>query len=183
MTRNTNSNYIKPMLRDISQIVMVLLCLFAARTLQSANSRHFTCFDGVINSAFCFDFSQIIFMPFTLSFVMRLITSFCFNIFWLIFFLISLAISLTVFSLTKLSLISFSAIFAATLKSIFRSLICIKFRDWFDLLASTAFFRYDFVRHNQFLNSWLCLEPVTRYALVVGSFNSNYYPKKRKEKL
>ena len=86
--------------------------------------------------------------------------------------------SLTFFALAKLFLVSLVScalivcsltILTTCLKSISRRTVFVIFRGRFYFFAMTASFCYDCLRHGFFLIKKLCLEPVARYTLAVGS--------------
>lgn len=65
---------------------------------------------------------------------------------------------------------SLMAVFALIYKSILHFGMFIKFQSWFNILASTASFRFNWFRHGRLLLiSDYCLEPVASYTLAVGS--------------
>ncbi len=174
MTHSTNNNDIKKMLRSIAGM-MVMFGLFATRAFKTIGTRQFTSGNSMINGVACFPASW----KTSLIIFYSMIDS-CFAYFAL---LISLFGRFALFTLVMFSDIFSATYFTMILITTFPFGCFVKLRKQFYFLTFATFFGYGLFSHNQLLYSWLRLEPVARYALAVGSFNSNYYSQKRKGKI
>lgn len=165
MTRNTDSNYIKPV---FIVGMVVFFCLFSTSALKSVGAYHFAVFYSVSYFAAGFVFYYIyLFMQFSIKFgcVFAFITL-------VIFFVSEKMRLLTFFSLRVFFCSNTLAYPAKILMAILCRSIFIEIRKGLNCFAITTFLGYDWFRHNRFLNKRLCLEPVARYTLAVGS---SYY--------
>lgn len=170
MARNTNRNYIKPMFRGVAFVMMVLRSLFATSTLQRINFRQFPFFNSFLNNLTSFTLLRMLQVislhnlgtgyPAFFSLFMAFLSCFAF---------FTLAITFVpCFSFFGLA-ITVLTYFAIRRTTIFLGAILVKFRQGFDFFAFGTSFGYDLLRHNQLLNSWLCLEPYARSVRVSGS--------------
>ena len=170
MTHFTNRNNIKPVFWLIAVPVMVLLCrLRAVMTKQSIRAGQFASRNSVVCSSSSLSFFRI----FNVIFLLSLPAFFTFLI-------TSRFFSMHVFALFCLSVFFHFcqlASFTTTKMAIFMAIVFVKIRKQFDLLATSASFRYSCLGHSRFsLNSErLCLEPNTRPILVSGSLCYNSF--------
>ncbi len=165
----TNGNNIKPILRGISFVMMILLCLLTASAFQSISSNQFARCNSVSNSITCFRaFWKTIIMFFGIFranffalFAFAIIFNNNLTLFCAIVFCGGYSLTLfACFCLISLLVIFRLAYFACTLMPVFYCLVFMKFRERFNLFAFKTSFCYDLLRHNQFLTNWLCLEPL-----------------------
>lgn len=148
MTRNTYRNNIKPILRGIAFMMMVLFCLFGTvMARQSIRSGQFAISNSVAYSISSFSPTGMCFIYFSSA----SFTFFCFSKF-----------------LAKM----ISTRFAVMLITIPTCISFEKLRNRFGFLAMKTSFRYDCLKHNRFSNKRLCLEPVAAQT-AVGSFYIN----------
>ena len=160
MTRNTQRYNIKR-LRIVW--MMILLCLFTARTVKSFNRMQFTELNSLLNGIVGFKsvgvFSSLFgsFLPMSSFTLFGLIVS----------FLVSFA--LVAFS------VSFVASFALGLQAVFCRTVLTKFRNRFNFLAIVASFCFNSFRHGFLQHRKLCLRAGCRLRPAVGLF---YYNRK-----
>ena len=141
------------MLRGITFVVMIFLCLLTTSALEGTGSGQFTSTYSIVHS-------------------MRSLS----------FFWVFLAIPLIVVLLVQLACLGLKiffrlgviANFAITFKAVFARNILIKFRNWLDLFAVKTLFCYDFSRHLLLLVRSKCSGLTMRPILVASSsyFNS-----------
>lgn len=157
MTFTTKRNYIEPVFRCIAGM-MILFCLFAARTLQSIGVRQFAHSYSIIHRILSFCFFGVSFP------VILLAISICGFAF--IGFLIFLSSCFELLGLSiKLPLMIFTN-FATTSMSIWSGTILGKFRKCFNFFAIGTGFCLNWFRHLLFLNKSLCLEPTMAHTTV-----------------
>ena len=175
MTRATNRNYIEPMFWFIAFMVMIVLCLLTTRTHQRHRPWHSLGFYSIINNAFglCLYlvFLSILFLGIFIFICLAI--PFCGQTtspFPLFCFIVFFARLLAFFSLVIFVLLDFSTQLTIRKKPAFRFFIPRKFQNRFSFFAFGTLFCYDLFRHNCFSNKQLCLEPVARHNLAVGSF-------------
>ena len=198
MTLLTNRNNIKPMLRFITEMMMIFMCrLFAKDAQQRIGRRQLALSDGIFNEttgfysirmtqSICFDsfftfFALCVAFLCSLSFFglhmssyflpVKFSTFFGLQIGFLVGFLISFIFWSFVIFFNSL----ICAYFAICSKSIWSSTVLIELRS--DLFANSASFGYDCLRHNRLLDRRLCLEPNAGPIPVSGSL---YYTLPRK---
>ncbi len=145
MTRNTDSNNIKPMFFGIAFIVMVMFCLIATQACQSFGTRQFLKPNSFIQSL---TGGNSLGVPKFITERIPKVSNFAF--FGLLiaflagFTLITLSVSLmgsfVFLCLAILLLTEAVAIFAPVPITIIRAIIFVKFRDGFNLIASRACF-------------------------------------------
>ena len=168
MTLTTDSNYIKTMFFGITGM-MILFCLFAARTLQFIWPDQFTNFDSIINRVYCLVFIWVI------SFVF--LTGFSLGYFAFCALGISSVCGHAVDCFFVFCFTNVRAYFAIIIESVFAGFVFLKLRNIFDFFALRTLFCYDCLRHGLFPCKRLLLEPMAGYTPVVGSF---YYKSQRK---
>lgn len=165
MTFSTYRYNIKPVLKGIAFVVVILLCwMFATVALESIGARQIADLNSIIygksgfysfwmigSVMFICCFALICFMIFLNCFAKHNFTPFCFGIFF-----------------TFLRMARFAHIFI----SILVAWGFVKFIDLFSLFANSANFRYDYLRHYFLLDRKFCLESIAGYAPAVGS---SYY--------
>lgn len=179
MTIFTNRDYVKPMLRCITGMMVFFCLLWAIMALQSIGARHFASSNGVVHGissfqlfwmmgikAFFADFS-IIFTLF--SFPVTNLASPVSNFAFLCLPILP-TVHFTVFCLSVFFPIVQKTDFTMRFVSILFSAIFVKFGQWLGFLAFRTSFCYDLLRHDFLLTRKLCLEPNTRPVLVSGSF-------------
>ena len=135
MANSTNRMNIEPILRSVTEIMVVLCCLIVAKyTFILFCWRKPTTIYGIINSVFGFSalwIASTVFFIFQIKTMLSLfaitIFSSCFLSFWF-----AIIISLTIFT--------------AISKPIFISATFMKFRNWFNLLTVRTLFSWNF-RH------------------------------------
>ena len=179
MTRNTNSNNIKPMFLGIAFVMMVLLCLITTGAFENCDTWNFACFNSIVYGTICFHafwitliLSKIFSLAFSFTlFALHIALASYFAFFSFVITLINGSVNFFAFFAL---LIAFHAILAMITITIFLSAIFMKFRNWFDLFASRTSFCYDCVIHRLFLNKRLCLGHLQANP-VFGSF---YYKRK-----
>lgn len=190
MTFDTYRNNVKPMLSSISFVMMVFLgLLWAVMTLEGICLRYFSCLHGI---AYCImsliPIRMIVAIPFLCVFMLN-----CFSIFRLtlpVFF--GLPVSLVgpfmpclafwtvgISFFNNLAVGRFSIRFMAYLAiagmTIFFRSILVKFRQRLVFFAMGTWFWYSWFSHNQFLNNWLCFEPLQTQYLCGSAYNIGNY--------
>lgn len=201
MTFNTNSNYIKPMLRGITFVMVILRGLFTTGTLQRSNWRQPTYINSYANGHPCFVSARMpLLVPpsVSLAFFAIIVSpsgnlTFCSLVISLLcsLTLFSVVVSrlacfaffaFAVFSVNSLTLFSLVIFFTASLATIIKSIcfgfIAKKLRDRLNFFTSGTPFGYDLLRHDFLLIRKLRLEPNTGPIPVSGSF---YYNRERKQ--
>lgn len=193
MTRYAHWNNIKPIFIGIAFVVMVLLCCFTTRTPKIGGwfyfSRHYaigygvpgTMFNGVFKILlFSSEFTFLVLSVFScvncafLGFIKSLSTipSHFLSLLGVeVFFASQFMRQFAFYSLRISFSVGVGAFFTIVVMPIFIKFVFIEFRKWFDLFATSALFCYDCFRHGFFLIKKLCLEPVVRHNLTVGSFH------------
>ena len=172
MTFNTNRNNIKPILRGITFVVMVMFCLFwALRAFQSIRAKQIASSNSVINSIYGFDFFRISTFSASISnFILFAIIIVVFSTYSFFCFLVTLLCSpMLFFTFLALSVLLTTSP-AKDLVSIFLSTVFIELRQRFYLVALRTSFGYDLLRHNCFSIKQLCSGPVLGYIPTSGSF-------------
>ncbi len=184
MTDTTNRNYVKPVFRLVT-VMVVMLGLFATRAFESFNCRYFTRPCGNSDSVFGFKSFREFFRPVFSITSSRLFAFlafsihprpcfafFCSGIRQLVIFVFVCFVILfnTVFAMFGLSVLSNTTL-TPGLSTTSYSTISAKLGDGFNLLALRTLFYYDFIRHG-FLQTENCVRAVTRPFLVHGS---SYY--------
>ena len=149
------------MFRFISVGMVVFVCLFTARTLQRIRSGQSTILNCLIYYTISFSSLWITYM---IQFSTTPFVYFSFFTF-VIFRRYSIGNRFTTFSLPIFAHAFIIANFANIVITIFSSVVFVKVRQWFDLLAFRAFSGYDWLRHGFLLIRKLCLEPVAGYTL------------------
>lgn len=139
--------------------MMIYLCLIGAIvTFIKSGWFYSFIFNSVCDCSISRNTMQMIFYPFSLYFfvfIALMIQFFEFFVFGL-FLIFSYSLIYTFFTLIRM---------------IIRGTVgFVKFLQWLILFASGTLFGYDFIRHSFLHDRKLCLEPVTGYASVVGSF-------------
>jgi len=180
MTFFTNRNYIKPMLRGITFVMMILRRLMTAGALQRACLRQFASYNGNHHSAASFySFRVILLIAFPANFalfaLLIMLTGTLTSLFTFVGFVIIFSRCFAMFCLKILFRVLRFAQFAPISVSIFVAFVLAKFRQWLDLFAFRAAFCFNYLSHNQLLYSWLRLEPaLAGHVPAVGSL---YYSK------
>lgn len=165
MTLSTNRHNIKPVLRFIAFVMMILLGgLWAIMTEQKFRRNQFAILNGVIYSFNSFNFIWIESIKTFLGFFVFC----CFLI-----FCNTIALNNSAF----FCLFIFPSIFQITnFASIFISILVtcgfVKFVDWFSLFANATGFRYDYLNHNLSPIKVAVRADCSSQATVVGS---SYY--------
>lgn len=202
MTNTTDRHNIKPMLRFIAMMMVMVSLIVTEATRLCVYARHITFFNGV--RYLCFGFTSfwmiisVVFLdgsPFCAFsiFTVELAVFFRSSIFpyilltfWslaiylfssLVFITIMVAFSCqySFFGFTILLLVDFTTTPALTLKPIFATIRFIKLRNMLNLLASATLFCYDGFRHGFFLVKKLCLEPFVGHSPAYGLFYFNTF--------
>lgn len=158
MTRNTNSDNIKSMFWCIAGM-MIVFCLFTTRALQSIDWRNFAISDGVVYSIFGFMLCWMANAIFLYVAFLVCFATFC------------LAMFLTIFQTANLAIV---------LVAVICTTVFVKFRKWFDLLASRTIFCYNRFSHFCFSSKRDWLEPVAAHTAVGSSY---YTTNRNKDKL
>lgn len=193
MTIYTNRNDIKIMFRRITKMMMVMCCLFAATiTFKYFGRRNFSFPNSVLYafsgfnflwvfvsisfySFFAFFTSQIFSNCFFAFFTLLKMFSVCFSLFALeiLFGFNAILFCLLVsFYAGDIAFFTFRTI--AKVYSGFSFVVFVKFREWFDFVATRTSFCYNLARHCFLHNRKLCLEPKTDTMSVLGSFYYRY---------
>ncbi len=194
MTFFTNRHNIKLVFRGITWMMIFLSWFWAIMTKQCVRSRQLTTPNSPIKNGLCFAAFRMFktplfligpalfaFSKFSLGFQICLSSFFSFPIFLdslefccSTFVALSIAflggltffgfqISHSVYSLTSLASIS-KPVFTESVFGEIRNRL-----NWLNPLAMRTSFRYDCLRHNQFLTNWLCLGRLQAIP-VFGSF-------------
>jgi hypothetical protein len=163
----------------VAEMVMVIVGLISAFAKKVFCWWDYSVSNCVADQASCFAFFKILF---SIHFIaIKTFTSMSFVIFLSVNTAISNTMSLYknmirflgyLFAIICLGiLVDFflDAIFAPTRQIIRSASVFVKFRERFDFIALGTDFRYYLLSHNQLLNSWLRLEPVSGYIPVSGS--------------
>ena len=161
MTLYTNRNNIKPMLRFISVVMVVFICLFTTGTLQRIRSWQSTIDNCLLYHTISF---SSLWITYIIQFIATLFVYFSFFTF-VIFRRYSIGNRFTMFSLPIFAHAFIIANFTNIVITIFSSVVFVKVRQRFDLLAFRAFSGYVWVRHGFLLIRKSCLEPVAGYTL------------------
>lgn len=164
MTFKTNRNYIKEMFGFITEPMMIFLCLFTTRAFQRIWAWQLATSNSMIYSFYRFvvfgTTSKIIFAS---NFAF-----FCFGILPAFF----PACKFAFFCFLVLGYTFIIAFFTQVTITVFPRFVFGKFRERFNFFAFITAFCLNCLRHGRFsLNSErLCLEPVSGYIPVSGSF-------------
>jgi len=178
-----NGDNVKPVLRCVAKMMMVLFCLFTARALQRIRAGQFASFNSVsqsITSLTIFRMAKKVALRVAITggFALwaMLVTLFYNFAVWtlsvmfcsrLAFFCIIFVILFDTFQVAN---------FAIILAFIFCSVVLIKLRERFRLFAHSTGFHYNFSSHFRLLNRRFWLEPVAGHAPAVGS---SYYTQQK----
>ena len=200
MTLFTKRNNGKIIMGFISQIMMIMLGRSKTKTTRKCtNFGQQTSSNGIMNrilsfvilgktyftSFFISTGSYFAFFALAITSLRRFFFSRLAVLLKIHFALYGVQIFLCAFSACKSALWAFNVIYttflALTNKSIFCVFVLREIIKRFNFFAFRTFFCCDCFRHNQFLNNWLCLEPVSRPILVSGSFYSIIHNHKYKE--
>jgi hypothetical protein len=174
---SANRNYVQPMLRRISEVVMVLLCFFPAnatvvkrwfsqnsifdRDKNGISREHFFRRSCMVQPCFCAERWTVLFFIFSSALNHRLGIRLCFSICRKLF----LSLRCTIVFLGLFC----STTLAKSLESIISCGVFVKFRELFIQFANATSFCYNMLRH--FCSPEQdCLEPVTGYTPVTGLF-------------
>jgi len=179
MTFYTNRYNIKPMLRRIALVMVILLCLRGTiMALQGIGMGQFTSSNSIIYNVHGFSMIWIMSMKTLVRFTLRKFTFFAMGIMFSgnfafftlpIFSLCNLiAFELLVFFLILFLLLTATK-FADITMSIMHFWMFMKFGYAFCFFANSAGFKYDLLSHNRLINRRLRLEPVSGYIPVSGS--------------
>jgi len=194
MTKRTNRNNIKKMLRFVTEMVMVISRLLSTRAFQCIRRRNVALTNGIIDSVASLDLFRVLlvhklcaleccYSTFRASIISQfnLLAFFrrAVSLFGLFPFLTLLVFSFR-FCVDFMSAACFQILatlfvmanFALRSKAAFVSWFFVKLRDLFNCFTLTANFCYDLLSHSQLLISWLWLEPVAAQS-VTGSLNYN----------
>ncbi len=173
MTRTTNRNYIKPIFRFISKPMMILPCLFRAiLTTKRIWAKYLSCSNSIIYSNLSFTFFWIIFAIFLMGFLVDLLTPCTKPVFFidtLTFFCMVISVGILSTFLSVLFISNTYASFTDMAIVIFAIFVFVKFGECSKLFAISTTFCYICFKHNQFLNNWLCLEPVAAHTASAHS--------------
>jgi len=188
MTFWANRNYIQQVLWCIAVPMMILVCwMFSIMAFQGIRPRQLAGSNCLSYGLLCFNLFgkfQVILLVATpmgglalffllVAFIKRSVNRlalFGLSIMFLVVFMINFAFRGFAVFFTILH----SAYFAIAGMAVFLRAVFMKFRKRFNFLASRTFFWYGCFRHLLLLVRSKCLEPVARYALVVGSSNYTY---------
>lgn len=184
MTSSANRNDIKPMSFIVTAKMMITLCLSFAQFASVISCwKYFPSFNSMIDGIHSPFFFRMIFDPSYSSFLIYKSSFFAFVISFLIGFIIFLIfISQTIFFDRLYSFHAFSIFlagyfstrFALPLISILCGSVLIEIIQCFTQIATRTSFCYNRFRHDSFsFLERLCLGPVARYSLAVGSLYSN----------
>ena len=164
MTFTTNRNYIKPMLRFIIEVVMVLFGRISTFTIKKCGTKKFVISYSIANSITCFNSFWIFFsLTFFCCFAfggLAMATHSCFTFAGLAVVLSS-CFTIGGFLISIRSL--HDTYFALWSKAILSRTVFEKFRQWFWQLAFATGLCYNCFRHLLFLNKSNCLGPVLGY--------------------
>ncbi len=152
MTTDAYRYNIEPMLFCVTGMV-ILMCLFATRTVENVGTFYPSIGNGVINSVPSFPINWILF---TISVYCPYST--CFTLWGL---LISYIGAFSCISLFIIAFLLVAANLAIIKMPIFASSLFVKFKERFNCVALVTLLCYDWFRHGFFLFKKLRLEPVT----------------------
>ncbi len=157
MTRTANRNNIKSVLGQIA-FVMIVLCLLTARAFQSVNPRQFADLNGLGYCGIC-------------PILLWMHSSTC-----IAFFASSVTL---VISLVFLCLVAFcGTAFTNIYMAVCSRFIFMELRKWFNFLAMSAGFCYNWARHNFLsLQKNVVLEPSQTLYLCGLLYNNTKYSK------
>ena len=166
MTRTTYRNNIKKMLRFVSEMVVVLFCLFVTvMAFQNFKSRQFAISNCVAYGTCC---SSVFGMGIPIMTQSLQMGNFTF-----LALVIMFVRNFTLFCLLIFCIMFRHAFFAITVIAIFALCILMKFRNGFGYLAFGTSLYYDCLSHIRFLSKRQWLEPVGSTILPIGSLYYN----------
>lgn len=182
MTRYTNRNNIKVVFWFIAFVMVVVFCLLATGTLQSIRMGQFAASNSNNYSVSCLSafWKTIVIFDISLSLAIFAYLALLISLngnsssFSLVIFCGRLYVAFSaLFSLLVCFVAPITANLALITISIFSTMVFGKFRNRFDLLASTTSFGYDLLSHFRLLNRRFWLEPYARPVRVSGSLYFN----------
>lgn len=153
MTLNTLRLNVQPMLWQVAFMV-VLLCLTATGALEGIGTRQLTGSDSAVDRVmgfYLFGIVPVVAFSASLAFI-AVVVAFSVGLAF-VALPVSLLVSL-VFG--RLVIIGFHALFTLGTETVLFTSVLRKLRSFFKLLASTALFCYDLLRHNCFLVKQSC---------------------------
>lgn len=182
----TNRNNIKPELRGIALMVVIIYRLFVTGTFQAIRSREFPGSNGIFYSFTGLTFFWMSFFIVTVATFPGNFAFYCLAIALLYYFAFFRCVisqpsfAMNFFTLFGLLIIG-NALYITSLTTITITIWAIwsfvKFGKRFNLFAFGTLFCYDLLRHDFLLTRKLCLEPFARPILVFGSsyYNNHQY--------
>ncbi len=168
MTTNTNRNHIISVSSIVTFMVVVMSSLLRTiSTFLCCRVRHFASSNSIPNAGSANLLHSVLFIPFA-NCIQGLCAPSVFSCSFLTFF------SLAIFSFV-LTVVYSIASFTYRPLSVFTSFLIMKFGEFFNFLATSTSFCFNWFRHGFFLVKKLCLEPLqTQY--LCGSFYSTALP-------